>query len=71
MSRAQRLKRVFKIEIKTCEIFGGQMKVIAAYDDPALTKRIPAQLQNGQDAGPHPEHPSRASPQLVLPGLMQ
>ena len=40
MSWAQRLKRVFKIEIETCEIFGGPMKVSAAIEDPALIKRI-------------------------------
>jgi len=35
------------------------MKVIAAYEDPALIKRILVHLKNGQDAGPHPEHPPR------------
>ena len=35
MSCAQRLKRAFKFEVETCEICGGQMKVIPAYEDPA------------------------------------
>ena len=46
MSWAQRLKRVFKIEIETCEFCGGQMKVIAAIEDPALIKRILAHLED-------------------------
>ena len=65
------LKRVFKIEIETCATCGGQMNVIAALEDPAELKRILAPLDDSQDAGPHPEHPPRAPPQLVLPGLME
>ena len=71
MSWTQCLKRVFKIEIETCEICGGQVKVIAAIEDPAVIKRILAHLENSQDAGPHPEHPPRAPPQFVLPGLKE
>ena len=71
MTRAQRLKRVFKIDIETCETCGGKMKVIASIEDPAVVKRILAHLDNRQGAGQHPEHPSRAPPQLVLPGLMK
>ena len=47
------------------------MKVIACIEDPALIKRILAHLENSQDAGPHPEHPPRAPPQLTLPGLRE
>ena len=67
MSWAQRLKRVFKIEIETCEICGGQMEVIAAIEDPAVIKRILAHLENSQDAGPHPEHPPRRNSHCPAP----
>ena len=36
---AQRLKRVFKIDIETCETGGGTRKVIASIEDPAVIKR--------------------------------
>ena len=71
MTWAQRLKRVFKIDIEICETCGGTMKVIASIEDPAVIKRFLAHLDNRQGAGQHPEHPPRAPPQLVLPGLMK
>ena len=40
MTWAKRLKRVFKIDIETCEHFGGAMKVIASIEDPAVIKQI-------------------------------
>ena len=57
MTWAQRLKRVFKIDIETCETCGGTMKVIASIEDPAVIKPILAHLENRQGAGQHPEHP--------------
>ena len=71
MTWAQRLKRVFKIDIGTCATCGGPMKVIASIEAPAVIKRILAHLENGQAAGHHPEHPPRAAPQLTLPGLRE
>ena len=62
---------MFKIDIETCETCGGTMKVMASIEDPAVIKRILAHLDNRQGAGQHPEHPPRAPPQLVLPGLMK
>ena len=50
MTWAQRLKRVFKIDIETC---GGKMKVIAAIEDPSVIKRILAHLDNRQGMGQH------------------
>ena len=40
MTWAQRLKRVFNIDIQTCQTCGGTMKVIACIDDPAVIKKI-------------------------------
>ena len=40
MSWAQRLKRVFNIDIETCSVCGGSMKVIACIEDPLVIKKI-------------------------------
>jgi hypothetical protein len=37
---AQRLKRVFNIDIETCSECGGAMKVIACIEDPVLIKQV-------------------------------
>ena len=37
MSWAQRLKRVFNIDIETCSVCGGSMKVIACIEDPLMS----------------------------------
>ncbi|GHL29086.1 hypothetical protein ECZU25_58990 [Escherichia coli] len=41
MTWAQRLKRVFNIDIETCSGCGGAMKVIACIEDPIVIKQIP------------------------------
>ena len=45
MTWAQRLKRVFNIDIETCSVCGGNMKVIACIDDPLVIKRILTHLR--------------------------
>ena len=40
MTWAHRLRRVFKIEIETCETCGAKMKVNAAIEDPAGVSAI-------------------------------
>jgi hypothetical protein len=40
MTWAQRLKRVFAIEIETCEKCGGNVKIIACIEDPVAIERI-------------------------------
>ncbi len=40
MSWAQRLKRVFNIDIETCSACGGAVKVIACIEDPAVIEKI-------------------------------
>ena len=45
MSWAQRLKRVFKIDIETCAECGGAMKVIASIEDPVVIEKILAHLE--------------------------
>ena len=45
MSWAQRLKRVFDIDIETCRVCGGSMKVIACIEDPLVIKKILTHLR--------------------------
>ena len=40
MSWAQSLKRVFGIEIETCEVCGGKVRVIASIEDPTVIGQI-------------------------------
>jgi len=44
MTWAQRLKRVFNIDIETCRECGGAVKVIASIEDPAVIRKILALL---------------------------
>jgi hypothetical protein len=62
MSWAQRLKRVFAIDIETCRQCGGTLRVIASIEEPAIIERILDHL--GHTAKPvDPANPSRAPPQ--------
>jgi Putative transposase len=61
MNWAQRLKRVFGIDIETCERCGGAVKIIACIEDPPVIEKILAHLGlagTGQGALP----PVRAPP---------
>ena len=40
MTWAQRLKRVFGIEIERCEKCGGKVKIIACIEDPEVIQKI-------------------------------
>lgn len=69
MTWAQRLKRVFNIDIETCRECGGAVKVIACIEDPVVIKKILAHLK--EKASPEPTNllPSvRAPPQAELFG---
>jgi hypothetical protein len=37
---AQRLKRVFNIDIETCEYCGGVLKIIACIENPQVIEKI-------------------------------
>ncbi len=53
MTWAQRLKRVFNIDIETCSGCGGAMKVIACIEDPIVIKQILDHLKHKpKPAGP-------------------
>jgi len=67
MSRAQRLKRVFGIEINTCARCGGRLEVIASSEAPEVTAKIPAQREKAAPDHDQPELPlgARAPPAQV------
>ena len=63
MTWAQRLKRVFNIDIETCRECGGAMKVIACIEDPTVIQKILDHLKGKaelNETAPLPE--SRAPP---------
>jgi len=61
MRWAPRLKRVFKLDLATCEGCGGRVRVIASVEDPAVIGRILALLEN--------RRPAFAAAGLALRGL--
>jgi hypothetical protein len=63
MSWAQRLKRVFNIDIETCRECGGAVRIIACIDDPVVIEKILAHLQGKATSVPTSLRPeSRAPP---------
>jgi hypothetical protein len=54
MTWAQRLKRVFKIDIETCEHCGGQVKVIASIEDPQVIEKILGHIKKEQQQASMP-----------------
>ena len=72
MTWAQRLKRVFKLDIETCEHCGGAAKVIASIEDPAVIKKILDHLdRRAAPATPVFRPFAPAPPQQELPGLKE
>ncbi len=45
MTWAQRLKRVFNIDIETCSECGGAVKIIACIEDPVVIAKILTHLE--------------------------
>jgi hypothetical protein len=67
MTWAQRLKRVFNIDVESCRACGGALRVIACIEDPAVIKKILDHLNEKEifaATGLLPE--SRAPPQSDL-----
>lgn len=60
MTWAQRLKRVFQIDIETCQHCGGAVKIIACIEDPVLIEKILTHLRNRHTATNH--HPQGRAP---------
>ena len=51
MSWAQRLKRVFAIDISTCRACGGTVRVIACVEEPALIAKILGHVRAREELG--------------------
>lgn len=67
MTWAQRLKRVFNIDIETCRECGGTVKVIACIEDPVVVKKILDHLKNKAELNETTALPeSRAPPSGLL-----
>jgi len=67
---AQRLKRVFNIDIETCSVCGGAMKVITCIEDPVVIKQIIDHLKHQAETGESRSLPeSRAPPVELQQGL--
>ena len=64
MSWARRLKRVFRIDIETCDRCGGRVRILASIEDPAVIARILEHIERcgGAESAPTPR--SRAPPSL-------
>ena len=65
--QAQRLKRVFGIDIETCPACGGAVRIIACIEDPEVIEKILAHLDakgSAPEASRRP--PCRAPPQASL-----
>jgi hypothetical protein len=63
MTWAQRLRRVFGIDIKTCTACGGTLRIIACIEDPAVIKAILAHLADKA----RPVHAARQPPGRAQP----
>ena len=57
MTWAQRLKRVFAIEIEKCEKCGGPVRIIASIEDPDVIQKILKHLGLDQDSDPQNRSP--------------
>ena len=67
MTWAQRLKRVFNIDIETCKSCGGHIKIIACIEDPVVIEKILTHIDNKAACGASRRlPPCRAPPQASL-----
>lgn len=67
MTWAQRRKRVFGIDMETCPARGGQMRIVACIEDPAVIEQFLAHLEGkGADGEATRRRPVRAPPQRGL-----
>lgn len=67
MTWAQRLKRVFTIDIETCRACGGAVRIIACIEDPVVIEKILTHLDKKEASAVASPLPScRAPPQAGL-----
>ncbi len=67
MTWAQRLKRVFNIDIETCKTFGGHVKINACIEDPQVIEKILIYLERKDTSTVAPRlPPPRGPPEVSL-----
>lgn len=67
MTWAQRLKRVFGIDIETCPACGGSVRIVACIEDPIIIEKILSHLAAKATEDETPRRPPcRAPPQRGL-----
>ena len=67
MTWAQRLKRVFGIDVETCPACGGAVRIIACIEDPVVIEKILTHLEaKGGAAEATRRPPCRAPPPAGL-----
>jgi hypothetical protein len=67
MTWAQRLKRVFGIDIETCPACGGAVRIIACIEDARVIEKILTHLEvKGGEPKATPRPPCQAPPQRGL-----
>lgn len=69
MTWAQRLKRVFTIDIETCSECGGTVKVIACIEDPEVIRKILAHLKHKAETNEPSPLPESRAPPVGIQGL--
>ena len=67
MTWAQRLKRVFNIDVETCSECGGDVRIIACIEDPAVIRKILTHLDDKATA--RVLLPSRRAPPATGPPM--
>ncbi|MCP5345329.1 MAG: hypothetical protein R3F41_05055 [Gammaproteobacteria bacterium] len=64
---AQRLNRVFQIDIETCEKCQGPVRIVACVEDPAMIRQILEYVRKREAIDSQAQlPPERAPPQLCL-----
>jgi hypothetical protein len=71
MSWAQRLKRVFGIDVETCPACGGAMRIIACIEDPVVIEKILAHLDAKAARPPPCRGPPEGRSSGALAGAVQ
>ncbi len=66
MRRAQRLKRIFNIDIETCSACGGEVRVIACIEDPVVIQKILDHLKNKAEPSETTQLPKSRAPPMAL-----
>ncbi len=61
---AQRLKRVFGIDIYTCPAFGGAVRIVASIEDPVVIEKILTHLDAKASESDAPRRPPCRTPPL-------